>query len=175
MMRAMSGRERPHDPRHDLRWVLVGLVVVGLLVLVFRAVWNTGPERRIRGGEARLQLREYTIEPRNLVMQAGPLVIVGQNTGRLVHSLRVVSDDDKRGNRRARFAISDPPPLRPGESRPLLRTCLGPGDYRIISGQPGEEDLGMVADLRVDGPAPACPPAVGERREEPPQQADEEG
>jgi hypothetical protein len=174
MIRAMSGRERTHDPRHDLRWVLVGLVAATLVVLV-QAGCNTGPERRIRGGEARLELREYTIEPRNLVMRAGPLVIVGENTGRLVHSLRVVSDDDKRGNRRARFASSEPPPLRPGESRPLLRTCLAPGDYRIISGQPGEEDLGMVADLRVEGPAPACPPAVGERREEPPQQADEAG
>jgi hypothetical protein len=175
MIRAMSGRERTHDPRHDLRWVLVGLVAATLVVLLVQAGCNTGPERRIRGGEARLELREYTIEPRNLVMRAGPLVIVGKNTGRLVHSLRIVSDDDKRGNRRARFASSEPPPLRPGESRPLLRTCLAPGEYRIISGQPGEEDLGMVADLRVEGPAPACPPAVGERREEPPQQADEAG
>jgi hypothetical protein len=175
MMRAMSGRERTHDPRHDLRWVLLGLAVAALAVLLVQAGCNTGPERRIRGGEARLVLREYTIEPRNLVMRAGPLVIVGDNTGRLVHSLRIVSDDDKRGNRRARFASSEPPPLRPGESRPLLRTCLGPGDYRIISGQAGEEDLGMVADLHVEGPAPACQPAVGERREEPAQQADEEG
>jgi hypothetical protein len=175
MMRAMSGRERTHDPRHDLRWVLVGLVVATVVVLLVQAGCNTGPERRLRGGEARLTLREYTIEPRNLVMRAGPLVIVGDNTGRLVHSLRIVSDDDKRGNRRARFASSEPPPLRPGESRALVRTCLGPGDYRIISGQPGEEDLGMVADLRVEGPSPACPPAVGVRREEPAQQADEEG
>jgi hypothetical protein len=175
MMRAMSGRDRTADPRHDLRWVLVAFVVAAVVVLLVQAGCNTGPQRRIRGGEARLQLREYTIEPRNLVMRAGPLVIVGDNTGRLVHSLRIVSDDDKRGNRRARFASSEPPPLRPGESRPLLRTCLGPGDYRIVSGQPGEEDLGMVADLHVEGPAPACQPAAGVRREDPAQQAAEDG
>ena len=33
----------------------------------------------------------------------------------------------------------------------------------------------MVADLHVEGPAPACPLAIGERREESAPQADEEG
>lgn len=175
MMRAMPGRERTVDPRHDLRWVLVGLVVLAAAVLLVQASCNTGPERRIEGGRVRLALREYAIEPRDLVMRAGPLEVVGDNTGRLVHSLRIVSDDDKRGNRRARFAASTPPPLRPGQQRTLLRTCLAPGDYRLVSGQAGEEDLGMVADLHVEGPAPTCAPAVGERREDPTQPAGEEG
>jgi hypothetical protein len=164
----MPGRDRTVDPVHDLRWVLIGTVVVVLAVLLVQAGCNTGPEHRIEDGEVRLDLSEYSITPRNLVMPAGRLVIDARNTGRLVHSLRVVSDDDKRGNRRARFAASSRPPLKPGDvRREMVAICLGPGDYRIISGQAGEEDLGMVADLHVTGPEPDCTPEPGRRREDP--------
>jgi len=159
-----------HDLRHDVRWVLVGLVVLVAAVLAVQAGCNTtGPEHRIEDGQVRLDLTEYSITPRNLVMPAGRLVIDAENTGRLVHSLRIVSDDDKRGNRRARFTPSPlPSPLKPGDvRREMLALCLGPGEYRIISGQAGEEDLGMVADLKVTGPEPDCTPAPGRRREDP--------
>jgi hypothetical protein len=167
-MRPMPDRDRSVDPVRDLRWVLVGLLVLALLVLLVQAGCNTGPEHRIEDGEVTLELSEYSIEPRNLVMPAGRLVVDARNTGRLVHSLRVVSDDDKRGNRRARFAASGRPPLKPGDARgEMLAVCLGPGDYRIISGQAGEEDLGMVADLHVTGPEPACTPEPGRRNADP--------
>ncbi|MEV4420287.1 hypothetical protein AB0L40_09975 [Patulibacter sp. NPDC049589] len=164
----MADRERTVDPVHDLRWVLVGLVVVVVAVLLVQAGCNTGSEHRVEDGEVRLDLSEYSITPRNLVMPAGRLIIDGRNTGRFVHSLRVVSDDDKRGNRRAKFMASNGTPLRPGDTREsFLAVCLGPGDYRIIGGQAGEEDLGMVADLHVTGPEPDCTPAPGQRREDP--------
>lgn len=164
----MADRDRTVDPVHDLRWALVGLVAVVLVVLLVQAGCNTGPEVRVEDGELELELSEYSIEPRNLVMPAGRLVIDAKNTGRLVHSLRIVSDDDKRGNRRARFKASAPPPLKPGDvRRGMLALCLGPGEYRIISGQAGEEDLGMVADLKVTGPEPTCTPEPGRRREDP--------
>lgn len=164
----MSDQDRLVDPVHDLRWALVGLVVVVLVVLVVQVGCSTGPEHRIEDGKVELELTEYSIEPRNLKMAAGRLVIDGRNTGRLVHSLRIVSDDDKRGNRRARFAASERPPLRPGDvKRDMLAACLGPGRYRIISGQAGEEDLGMVADLEVTGPEPECTPEPGRRRVDP--------
>lgn len=167
-MRPMPDRDPSVDPVRDLRWVLAGLVAVVLAVLVLQLGCNTGPEVRIRGGEVRLELSEYSITPRNLKMPAGRLVIDARNTGRLVHSLRVVSDDDKRGNRRARFAASVRPPLKPGDSRgEMLAVCLGPGRYRIIGGQAGEEDLGMVADLEVTGPEPTCTPEPDHRREDP--------
>lgn len=164
----MADRDRTVDPVHDLRWALAGLALVVVVVLLVQGGCNTGPEHRVENGEVELELSEYSIEPRNLVMPAGRLVIDARNTGRLVHSLRIVSDDDKRGNRRARFKASGRPPLRPGDvRRGMLATCLGPGDYRIISGQPGEEDLGMVADLEVTGPEPSCTPDPGRRREDP--------
>lgn len=164
----MSGQDRTVDPVHDLRWVLAGLVVVVVAVLLVQAGCNTGPERRIENGRIRLDLSEYSITPRRLVMPAGRLTIDARNTGKLVHSLRLVSDDDKRGNRRARFARSENPPLRPGDiERDFLATCIGPGDYRLIGGQAGEEDLGMVADLRVTGPEPDCTPDPGRRNEDP--------
>lgn len=167
-MAPMADRDRTVDPVHDLRWVLVGLVVVVVVVLLLQAGCNTGPEHRVEDGEVELTLDEFSITPRNLVMPAGRLVIDGRNTGRLVHSLRIVSDDDKRGNRRARYQASKPPPLKPGEfEREMLAVCLGPGRYRIISGQAGEEDLGMVADLKVTGPDPTCTPEPGRRREDP--------
>jgi uncharacterized cupredoxin-like copper-binding protein len=164
----MADRDRTVDPVHDLRWVLVGLVAVVVVVLLVQAGCNTGPQHEIEDGEVRLELSEYSITPRNLKMPAGRLVIDARNTGRLVHSLRVISDDDKRGNRRARFKASSQPPLKPGDvRREMLAVCLGPGNYRIISGQPGEEDLGMVADLEVTGPEPDCTPEPGRRREDP--------
>lgn len=164
----MSDQDRLVDPVHDLRWALVGLVVAVLVVLVVQVGCNTGPEHRIEDGTVELELTEYSITPRNLKMTAGRLVIDGRNTGRLVHSLRIVSDDDKRGNRRARFKASEPPPVKPGDvQREMLAVCLGPGSYRIISGQAGEEDLGMVADLEVTGPEPGCTPEPGRRRADP--------
>ncbi|MGE4427709.1 MAG: hypothetical protein AB7G37_14760 [Solirubrobacteraceae bacterium] len=130
---------------------------------------NTGPEHRIADGRLVLTLDEYRIDPRNLTAPAGPLRIEVRNAGRLLHSVRVISDDDKRGGRRETFATSMQPPVQPGERRAMTfriqldgetRTvgsvCLHPGDYRIISGEPGDEELGMVADLRVDGAAPSC-------------------
>lgn len=170
-MPSMSDRDRTVDPVHDLRWVLVGLVVVVVAVLLVQAGCNTGPEHRVKDGEVTLDLSEYSITPRNLVMPAGRLVIDAKNTGMLVHSINIVSDDDKRGNRRAKFISSnDGPgvPLPPGESKPsFVALCLAPGEYRIIGGQAGEEDLGMVADLHVTGPAPDCSPAAGRRRADP--------
>lgn len=168
IMPPMPERDRTVDPVHDLRWALVGLVVVVLVVLLVQAGCNTGPEHRVEDGEVELELSEYSIEPRNLTMPAGRLVIDARNTGRLVHSLRIVSDDDKRGNRRARFVASKPPPLKPGDvKREFVAVCLGPGEYRIVSGQAGEEDLGMVADLEVTGPEPSCTPEPGRRRVDP--------
>lgn len=176
MIPPMSGRERMVDPVHDLRWVLVVLVVAVLAVVLVQAGCNTGPKFRIRGGAVHLDLSEYAIAPRNLEMPAGRLVIDARNRGRLVHSLRIVSDDDKRGNRRARFAASARPPLRPGDARAaMIAVCLGPGSYRIISGQPGEEDLGMVADLHVTGPDPDCTPTPGVRRKTTDDQAGDDG
>lgn len=167
-MAPMSDRDRSVDPVHDLHWALLGLVVVVLVVLVVQIGCNTGPEHRIEDGQVELELTEFSITPRNLKMPTGRLVIDGRNTGRLVHSLRIVSDDDKRGNRRARFAASKPPPVKPGAvERGMLAVCLGPGRYRIISGQAGEEDLGMVADLEVTGSDPECTPEPGRRRPDP--------
>ena len=85
-MPPMPGRDRTVDPVHDLRWVLAGLVVLVVAVLVVQAGCNTGPETRIEDGEVRLDLSEYSITPRNLVMPAGRLVVDARNTGRLVHS-----------------------------------------------------------------------------------------
>jgi uncharacterized cupredoxin-like copper-binding protein len=169
-MPSMSDQDRTVDPVHDLRWVLVGLVVAVVAVLLVQAGCNTGPEHRIEDGEVTLDLSEYSITPRNLVMPAGRIVIDAKNTGKFVHSINIVSDDDKRGNRRAKFASSnsDNDPLPPGDTKPsFLALCLGPGDYRIIGGQAGEEDLGMVADLHVTGPEPDCTPVAGKRREDP--------
>jgi hypothetical protein len=167
-MRPMPERDASVDPVRDLRRVLAVAVVLVAAVVLVQAGCNTGPEHRIDDGELRLELTEYSISPRNLVMPAGRLVVRARNGGRLVHSLRIVSDDDKRGNRRARFAASVRPPLKPGDARDaFLAVCLGPGDYRIISGQAGEEDLGMVADLHVTGPEPPCTPEPGRRREDP--------
>jgi hypothetical protein len=164
----MSPQDPTVDPVRDLRWVLLAVVVAVVAVLLVQAGCNTGPERRIAGGRVQLDLSEYSITPRNLVMPAGRLVIDGRNTGRLVHSLRLVSDDDKRGNRRTRYARSDGTPLRPGDTRrDFLSVCLAPGEYRIIGGQAGEEDLGMVADLRVTGPEPDCTPEDGRRNVDP--------
>lgn len=164
----MADRDRTVDPVHDLRWALFGLVAVVVVVLLVQAGCNTGDEYRVQDGEVELELSEYSIEPRNLVMPAGRLVIDARNTGRLVHSLRIVSDDDKRGNRRARFTASETPPLKPGDvRREFIAACLGEGKYRIISGQAGEEDLGMVADLEVTGPDPSCTPEPGRRRVDP--------
>jgi len=159
----MSDAGRADGPLRDLRWVLIALAVAAASVLLVQAGCNTGPEHVVRDGRLTLTLREYSVEPRNIVARSGPLAIEARNVGRLLHGVRIVSDDDKRGNRRARFTRDGT--LRPGASGRLLDVCLAPGRYRIISPQPGDEELGAVADLRVEGPAPtSCRPLVGRKR-----------
>ncbi|WP_320672318.1 hypothetical protein [Patulibacter defluvii] len=153
------------SPLHDLRWVGIGLAVAIASIVLVQTGCNTGPEHVVRDGRLQLTLREYSVEPRNVKMRAGLVRIEARNAGRLLHRVRIVSDDDKRGNRRSTFwQDRDQPPLRPGASAAPATICLGPGRYRIISALPGDEELGAVADLRVDGPHPACRPLVGQKR-----------
>ncbi len=160
----MPDAEPAPGPLRDLRWVLIALAVAVASVVLVQTGCNTGPEHRVEDGRLALTLREYSIEPRNIVAPAGQLRISARNTGRLLHGVRIVSDDDKRGNRRSRFARV-PSPLQPGQSKDVLDVCLAPGRYRIVSPMPGDEELGAVADLRVEGPPPTtCEPLVGEKR-----------
>lgn len=147
----------------------MGLTLALVSIVIVKAVINTGPEHRVVDGRLVLVLDEYRIDPRNLRADPGPLRIEVRNAGRLLHSVRVISDDDKRGGRRETFATSLPPAVASGErramefrvqldgrTREVSRVCLHPGRYRIISGEPGDEELGMVADLVVEGATPSC-------------------
>lgn len=132
--------------------VLLALLLGGTLTGCGRDPWVVDRDRVLR-----LEIREYRISPQRIRVQAGRVVILARNEGRLLHALELINDEDARGGRRRAYVRV--PSVRPGQRLRPIRVTLPPGRFRLIDPLQNFEDLGMTADLEV---LPAGDPALDE-------------
>ena len=113
--------------------LLAALLVAGLVA-------GCGTSQHVRsGGTVNVSVNEWRVTPDDVDAEAGPLVIVVHNNGRLAHDL-VISHDGVR--------VAATAPIMPGQDADLFAS-VGKGSYLMYSSMVDDQATGIYGTLHV--------------------------
>jgi hypothetical protein len=99
-----------------------------------------GATHQVRsGGTLDVSVNEWRVTPQNVDAQAGSMLIVVHNSGRLAHDL-VLSHDGVR--------VTATPPIMPGQNADMSAS-IGKGSYLIYSSMLDDQATGVYGTLHV--------------------------
>lgn len=125
----------------------VGMAIVLTLVYLSLVRSSQAPIERIEGDRIKVELREFAMNPQNVSVKAGNIVIDATNRGSQVHNLQVETIVARSSDEKAKPLLQIQA-MQPGATKSGNAT-LSPGQYRWRSSIANDDDLGMYGVIEV--------------------------